>query len=72
MRIENVYTLALAYSLAKRQLEYYKTRNKYFYKMYQGIVYSFEQRFRELNEVVDVMSFFGESNAEEIHQPEGV
>ena len=62
MKIENVYTLAMAYGLAKRQLEYYRaTKQRYFAKMYEGIVYSFEQRFRELNKITDVMAYFGES-----------
>ena len=58
---ENIYTLAMAYSLAKRQLAYYrKTNQRYFAKMYEGIVYSFEERFRNLNEDIDVLAYFGE------------
>ena len=74
MRIENVYTMAMAYGIAKKQLEYYrKTGNKDFVTMYKGIVYSFEERFRELNKITDVMAYFGEPNApEEIHQPQSV
>lgn len=74
MRVENVYTLAMAYGLAKRQLAYYrKTKQRYFAKMYEGIVYSFEERFRNLNKTIDVMSYFGEPNApEEIHQRQSV
>ena len=64
MKIENVYVLAMAFGLAKRQLDYYrKTNNRYFVKMYEGIVYSFEERFRNLNQDIDVMSYFGEQNA---------
>ena len=64
MKIENVYTLAMAFGLAKRQLDYYrKTNNRYFAKMYEGIVYSFEERFRNLNQDIDVMSYFGDQNA---------
>ena len=64
MRIENVYTLAMAYGLAKKQLAYYrKTENRYFAKMYEGIIFSFEDRFRNLNEDIDLLSYFGEPNA---------
>ena len=64
MRIENVYTLAMAYGIAKKQLAYYrKTENRYFAKMYEGIVLSFEDRFRNLNEDIDLLSYFGEPNA---------
>jgi len=60
---ENIYTLALAYSIAKRQLEFYKkTGNRYYVSLYKGIVYSFEDRFRSLNEDIDVLSYFGESH----------
>lgn len=74
MKIENVYTLAMAYGLAKRQLEYYrKTKQRYFAKMYEGIVYSFEQRFRELNKITDVMAYFGEPHAtQEINQQKSI
>ena len=62
---ENIYTLALAYSLAKKQLEFYqKNGNRYHASMYKGIVYSFEERFKDLNEDIDVLAYFGESNAE--------
>ena len=65
---ENIYTLALAYNIAKKQLEFYKkTANRYYASMYQGIVYSFEERFRNINEDIDVLSYFGESNAQEIN-----
>ena len=64
MRIENVYTLAMAYGLAKKQLAYYrKTENRYFAKMYEGIIFSFEDRFRNLNEDIDLLSYYGEPNA---------
>lgn len=64
MRIENVYTLAMAYGLAQKQLAYYrKTENRYFVKMYEGIILSFEERFRNLNEDIDLLSYFGEPNA---------
>ena len=59
---ENIYTLALAYSLAKRQLEFYKkNNNRYYVSLYKGIVCSFEERFKNLNEDIDVLSYFGES-----------
>ena len=61
---ENIYTLAMAYGLAKKQLAYYrKTNNRYFVKMYEGIILSFEERFRNLNEDIDLLSYFGEPNA---------
>lgn len=56
---ENIYTLAMAYGIAKRQFEFYKKRkNRYYADMYKGIVYSFEERFRNLNEDIDVLSYF--------------
>jgi hypothetical protein len=62
---ENIYTLALAYGLAKKQLEFYKKNgNRYYVSLYKGIVYSFEERFRDLNEDIDVLSYFGETNAQ--------
>lgn len=61
---ENIYTLAMAYGLAKKQLAYYrKTENRYFVKMYEGIILSFEERFRNLNEDIDLLSYFGEPDA---------
>ena len=64
MKVENIYTLAMAYSLAKRSHDYYrKTNNRYFAKMYEGIILSFEERFRDLNRDIDVMAYFGEQNA---------
>jgi uncharacterized protein YhfF len=61
---ENIYTLALAYGIAKKQLAYYrKTEQRYFAKMYEGIVYSFEERFRNINEDIDLLSYFGENDA---------
>lgn len=62
---ENIYTLAMAYSLAKRQLEFYKkNKDSYNVSLYKGIVYSFEERFKELNQDIDVLAYFGESNAQ--------
>lgn len=61
---ENIYTLAMAYGIAKKQLAYYrKTNNRYFVKMYEGIIISFEERFRNINEDIDLLSYFGEPNA---------
>ena len=61
---ENIYTLALAYGIAKKQLEFYKKNgNRYYSSMYKGIVYSFEERFKDLNEDIDVLAYFGEQNA---------
>jgi len=58
---ENIYNLALAYSIAKRQLTLYKSNgNRYYANMYKGIVYSFEERFRDLNKDIDVLAYFGE------------
>lgn len=60
---ENIYTLALAYGIAKKQLEFYKkNKNRYYADMYKGIVFSFEERFRNLNEDLDVLAYFGENN----------
>ena len=60
---ENIYTLALAYTIAKRQLEFYKkNKNRYYVSLYKGIVCSFEERFRNLNEDIDVLAYFGENN----------
>ena len=62
---ENIYTLALAYSIAKRQLALYKSNgNRYYANMYKGIVYSFEERFKNLNEDIDVLAYFGENNVQ--------
>ena len=64
MKKENIYTLAMAYGLAKKQLAYYKKNgNRYHASMYKGIVYSFEQRFKDINEDIDVLAYFGESHA---------
>ena len=61
---ENIYTLAMAYGIAKKQLAYYrKTENRYFVKMYEGIILSFEERFRNINEDIDLLSYFGENHA---------
>lgn len=61
---ENIYTLAMAYGLAKKQLEFYKkNKDRYYVSLYKGIVYSFEERFRDLNEDIDVLAYFGENNA---------
>ena len=60
---ENIYTLAMAYGLAKRQLEFYKKNgNRYYVSLYKGIVYSFEERFKNLNEDIDLLAYFGEVN----------
>jgi hypothetical protein len=62
---ENIYTLALAYSIAKKQLEFYKKNgNRYYVSLYKGIVYSFEERFKNLNEDIDLLAYFGETNAQ--------
>ena len=63
MKIENIYTLALAYSVAKKQHDYYEKTNSPYKKLYKNIVKSFEHRFINLNEDIDVMSFFGDQNA---------
>jgi len=61
---ENIYTLAMAYGLAKRQLEFYKKNgDRYYVSLYKGIVYSFEERFKDLNKDIDVLSYFGENHA---------
>jgi hypothetical protein len=66
MRKENIYTLAMAYGLAKRQLEFYKkNNNQYYVSMYKGIVYSFEERFKNLNQDIDLLSYFGQLTGEE-------
>ncbi|MEN9670997.1 MAG: hypothetical protein RL018_1274 [Pseudomonadota bacterium] len=62
---ENIYTLALAYGLAKKQLEFYKKNgNRYYVSLYKGIVYSFEERFKNINEDIDLLAYFGETNAQ--------
>ena len=58
---ENIYTLAMAYGLAKRQLQFYKKNgDRYYASLYKGIVLSFEERFKNLNEDIDVLAYFGE------------
>ena len=65
MKVENIYTLAMAYGIAKKQLDYYrKTENRYFVKMYEGIILSFEERFRDLHRDLDLMSYFGGQTAQ--------
>ena len=62
---ENIYTLALAYGIAKKQLEFYKKNgNRYYVSLYKGIVYSFEERFKDLNHDIDLLAYFGEANAQ--------
>ena len=62
---ENIYTLALAYGIAKKQLDFYKKNgNRYYVSLYKGIVYSFEERFKNLNEDIDLLAYFGETNAQ--------
>jgi len=62
---ENIYTLALAYGIAKKQLEFYKKNgNRYYVSLYKGILYSFEERFKNLNEDIDLLAYFGETNAQ--------
>jgi hypothetical protein len=59
---ENIYTLAMAYGIAKKQLDYYKkTNNRYYVSLYKGIVLSFEERFRDINQDIDLLSYFGEN-----------
>ena len=61
---ENVYTLALWYKAAKDQLAYLrKTKNRALIEAYKEIVLSYEDRFRNLNEDIDLMAYFGEQNA---------
>lgn len=63
---ENIYTLAMAYGLAKKQLEFYKkNKDGYNVSLYKGIVFSFEERFKNLNQDIDLLSYFGELTGEE-------
>ena len=64
MRVENVYTLVMWYTQAKKQLEWLrKGNNRALIEAYKEIVLSYEDRFRQLNEDIDVMAYFGEQNA---------
>ena len=64
MKVENIYTLVMWYEAAKKQLEWLrKSDNRALIEAYKEIVLSYEQRFRDLNEDIDVMAYFGEQNA---------
>ena len=64
MKVENIYTLVMWYEAAKKQLEWLrKGNNRALIEAYKEIVLSYEQRFRDLNEDIDVMAYFGEQNA---------
>jgi hypothetical protein len=59
MKKENVYTLVMWYSAAKKQLEWLrKNNNRALIEAYKEIIRSYEDRFRAINEDIDVMSFF--------------
>ena len=52
------------YEAAKKQLEWLrKGDNRALIEAYKEIVLSYEDRFRQLNEDIDVMAYFGEQNA---------
>lgn len=64
MKVENIYTLVMWYEAAKKQLEWLrKGDNRALIEAYKEIVLSYEDRFRQLNEDIDVMAYFGEQNA---------
>ena len=64
MRVENVYTLVLWYNQAKKQLEWLrKSNNRALIEAYKEIILSYEDRFRNLNQDMDVLAYFGERNA---------
>ncbi len=64
MKVENIYTLVMWYEAAKKQLEWLrKSNNRALIEAYKEIVASYEDRFRNLNEDIDVMAYFGEQNA---------
>jgi hypothetical protein len=64
MKVENIYTLVMWYEAAKKQLEWLrKSNNRALIEAYKEIVLSYEARFRQLNEDIDVMAYFGEQNA---------
>ena len=62
MRVENVYTLAMWYSACKKQHAYLKAKKSPMAGVFKELVLSYEQRFRDLNEDIDVMAYFGEQN----------
>jgi hypothetical protein len=63
-KVENIYTLVMWYEAAKKQLEWLrKSDNRALIEAYKEIVASYEARFRQLNEDIDVMAYFGEQNA---------
>ena len=52
------------YTQAKKQLEWLrKSNNRALIEAYKEIILSYEDRFRNLNEDIDVMAYFGEQNA---------
>jgi len=63
MKVENVYTLAMWYSCCKKQHAYLKAKKDPLASVFKELVLSYEQRFRDLNEDIDVMAYFGEQNA---------
>ena len=64
MKVENIYTLVMWYEAAKKQLEWLrKNNNRALIEAYKEIILSYEQRFRDLNEDIDILSYFGEQNA---------
>ena len=63
MRVENVYTLAMWYSACKQQHAYLKAKKDPMASVFKELVLSYEERFKNLNEDIDVMAYFGEQNA---------
>ena len=64
MKVENIYILVMWYEAAKKQLEWLrKGDNRALIEAYKEIILSYEARFRNLNEDIDVMAYFGEQNA---------
>jgi hypothetical protein len=64
MKVENIYTLVMWYEAAKKQKAWLqKNNNRALMLAYKEIIASYEQRFKAINEDIDILSYFGEQNA---------
>lgn len=63
MKVENIYTLVMWYSCCKKQHAYLKAKKSPMASVFKEFLLSYEQRFRDLNEDIDVIAYFGEQNA---------
>lgn len=57
---ENIYTLVLWYQSALKCRDYLKKNNDSYWKVFDEFVKSYEDRLKNINEDIDVLSYFGE------------